>query len=436
MKDNNFTHICKNFSSKVDLKGKIQKLCVGILPATALVLFASTVMYWNSRNYGIVLAYDGKEIATVQNEQTFEKASHLIQNQMAINGNVGSSIPTPECKIAVIDNSHCVSPFEVKDKIIQQSNTQIEKAYGVYVNSNLLCVSKDDSKVNEYLQELLETSKQDNNVQAEFAEKIEIVFGLYRQADIVNNEELYSRIFNGINNQSENNSYNKLIHVKVFKNEEREEELPYSIIKSDDSSEYIGTEKVKQNGQKGIRKIIDKVTYIDNIEVNRENLGVQITQDPIDEKVSVGTKEKLKPVNKNNISNNQNNVQTNSKGLCWPVPYTRSVTSEYGPRDGSFHKGIDIAAAGIGGQNIVAATDGTVRTNANGNGYGNHIEIVNGNGMSTVYAHCKQLLVKNGQKVSKGQVIAIVGSTGQSTGNHLHFEVRINGTPQNPRKYV
>ena len=90
------------------------------------------------------------------------------------------------------------------------------------------------------------------------------------------------------------------------------------------------------------------------------------------------------------------------------------------------------------GTNIVAAESGTVILASYGwnGGYGNYIIINHGNGVTTRYAHASQLYVSVGQTVSKGQVIAAVGTTGNSTGPHLHFEVRINGSHRNPLNYL
>ena len=99
------------------------------------------------------------------------------------------------------------------------------------------------------------------------------------------------------------------------------------------------------------------------------------------------------------------------------------------------HSGVDIGAPR--GTPIKAAASGTVVYSGNaGDGYGNYVIIAHANGVRTVYAHCSQLLVSRGQSVSQGSVIAKVGSTGRSTGNHLHFEVRKNGVTYNPQNYV
>lgn len=99
-----------------------------------------------------------------------------------------------------------------------------------------------------------------------------------------------------------------------------------------------------------------------------------------------------------------------------------------------FHEGMDFA--GRAGSKITAAGAGIVTWSANRNGYGNTIEVDHGNGYVTRYAHNKENLVKVGDRVEKGQVIALIGSTGRSTGLHVHFEVLHNGKPINPKKFI
>jgi murein DD-endopeptidase MepM/ murein hydrolase activator NlpD len=125
--------------------------------------------------------------------------------------------------------------------------------------------------------------------------------------------------------------------------------------------------------------------------------------------------------------------------FVWPVPYTTNVTSGFGPRWGTTHKGIDISSGGVYGQPIVASASGTVivaDAGGWGGGYGTWVSIDHGNGFSTVYGHMSSLCVSVGQAVQQGQVIGYVGSTGDSTGPHCHFEVRVNGVAQDPLNYV
>ena len=128
-----------------------------------------------------------------------------------------------------------------------------------------------------------------------------------------------------------------------------------------------------------------------------------------------------------------------TQGMVWPVPSSSHVTSEYGWRNlggySDFHLGLDIAASY--GADVVAAADGKViATGGQHWSYGNIVIIDHGNGVATAYAHNSSIVVSTGQIVKRGQVIAKIGSTGNSTGNHCHFEVRINGQTVNPRGYV
>lgn len=129
-----------------------------------------------------------------------------------------------------------------------------------------------------------------------------------------------------------------------------------------------------------------------------------------------------------------------SSGFIWPCPSSHSISSYFGNRESptagasSYHQGIDIRASY--GSAIVAAASGTVEWANYSSSAGYWIGIYHGNGTYTVYMHCSSLLVSAGATVSQGQTIALVGSTGYSTGNHLHFGVRINGTYVNPLNYV
>lgn len=130
--------------------------------------------------------------------------------------------------------------------------------------------------------------------------------------------------------------------------------------------------------------------------------------------------------------------------MAWPAPSGNRYSSLYGPRihpiyqTQSFHTGVDIPAPG--GTDIVAANTGkvilVVEAYTSKTGYGSYVVIDHGGGLSTLYGHSSKILVSTGQSVTRGQVIAKVGTTGASTGNHLHFEVRINGEPTNPTQYI
>lgn len=136
--------------------------------------------------------------------------------------------------------------------------------------------------------------------------------------------------------------------------------------------------------------------------------------------------------------------------LAWPVPGYYGVSSEFGPRWGTNHNGIDIWSSGIHGATITAAASGTVIRVENlcphnwgkngscgcGGGYGRYCIIDHGNGLWTLYGHQTNVNVTVGQYVNAGDPIGTVGSTGWSTGDHLHFEVRVNNVAVNPRLFL
>jgi len=123
---------------------------------------------------------------------------------------------------------------------------------------------------------------------------------------------------------------------------------------------------------------------------------------------------------------------SSTAGLIWPV--SGPVTSGFGMRWGRMHEGIDIAASI--GTPVHAAAAGTVIYASWMTGYGNLVVVDHGNGLATAYAHASALLVRVGQAVAQGQTVSLVGSTGNSTGPHLHFEVRVNGVAVDPLLYL
>ena len=141
-----------------------------------------------------------------------------------------------------------------------------------------------------------------------------------------------------------------------------------------------------------------------------------------------------------NQSSSGATVSPSAAGFIWPAPGNTRITSEYGwrihPTMGvnKFHSGIDIATPS--GVPIVAAAAGTVVTATYNTGYGYYVVVSHGNGLSTLYAHHSSISVSVGQKVSQGQQLALSGSTGFSTGPHLHFEVLVNGSTVNPISYL
>ena len=144
--------------------------------------------------------------------------------------------------------------------------------------------------------------------------------------------------------------------------------------------------------------------------------------------------------NKNDPSYDPGKVNGATGSMMWPCPSCHTITSPFGWRyhpiyqTQKYHSGVDIGASY--GATIVAADGGTIITAGTVSGYGNCVVINHGNGITTLYGHMSSIAVRVGQKVSKGQTIGYVGSTGNSTGPHLHWEVTVNGVRQNPLNYA
>lgn len=195
---------------------------------------------------------------------------------------------------------------------------------------------------------------------------------------------------------------------------------------------YIDDTKVYQQGHDGVKEISVLVHKTNDIEVSRDLISEKVLKEPKTKVVAYGTKEKPKNMVDSNTSAD---VSYSSEGFMNPLNGAGTISSPYGYRGSSFHKGIDIAASA--GTPIYAASAGTViYSGYNNGGYGNLIILDHGNGYQTYYAHCSSLYVRVGQTVSAGQNIAGVGNTGNSFGNHVHFEIRNDGTPINPYGYI
>lgn len=205
--------------------------------------------------------------------------------------------------------------------------------------------------------------------------------------------------------------------VATIEEVEYTDETDFETIVETSDSMYKNQNKVKIEGVKGESHFVANVEKHNGIVVEKEILSEEVLKEPVDELVVKGTKEPPK---------------TMATGVLM-MPTRGTFTSGYGSRWGRMHRGIDIAAST--GTPIYAADGGTVTHSGWKGTYGYMIEINHNNGIKTRYAHASKLLVSKGTKVYKGQHIANIGSTGRSTGPHLHLEVLVNGVHVNPSKY-
>jgi murein DD-endopeptidase MepM/ murein hydrolase activator NlpD len=364
---------------------------------------------------------------------------------------------------------------EMANAIIQSAGDQISEGTALYLDGELTAVCSDGNALRDYLAAMLDPYEEegdDPNVSVGFNKQVTLEDGLYfkeglqdfetvrqelvgvKQAQkvytvkagdtlwsIAHNNDLTFRELCALNPAfkgeplSETSSILEGDHlvitkeeagleVRITRIETREEEIAFST-ETTRSNEYTkGTTKVLQEGENGLRRVtLQNVYDTNNILVDQSVLSTEVIKEPVNKKVVEGTKK---------VTSSTKYI-TGSGQFIWPVPNYRYCSRWYGGR----HKGVDICAPA--GTPIYASAGGTV-TKAGynkagaGTGYGYSVIINHGGGYSSVYAHCLSLTVSAGQTVKQGQLIGYLGSTGRSTGNHCHFEIRLNGSyipPQN-----
>lgn len=208
--------------------------------------------------------------------------------------------------------------------------------------------------------------------------------------------------------------------VKVLETEEvtKDEEIDFETETTKSDSLLKGKSKVTQEGEKGEKKVTYSISRVNGEVKEKDVVKEEVTKEPVTKKVTVGTKEK---------------PSLGTGSFAWPA-VGGTITSKQGERWGSFHKGIDIA--GVSNRTIKTVDNGTVTAAGTRNGYGKQVTISHNNGMKTTYSHLASISVSVGDTVQKGEKIGVMGTTGDSTGIHLHFEVYKNGKLQNPMKYL
>lgn len=194
--------------------------------------------------------------------------------------------------------------------------------------------------------------------------------------------------------------------------------------------------KSKQNAANA--KLAEKQSYVKSLEkdiAKYDQLYEAARQQEDSLKRSIASSS-----SKGTVNSSQKRIIYSGGVFCWPAPSYTYISSPFGYRihpvygTKKYHSGLDLAAPG--GSPILAAANGTVKFSGWNGGYGYCVIIDHGSGIQTLYGHSSKLLVSVGQSVSRGQTIALVGTTGTSTGNHLHFEVLNNGSPTDPMPYL
>ena len=454
--------------------GRLPRMAMYLLPAAALALFLTVYNKTIRQPYALEVQVNGQTVGYVATETVFNSAREAVQERISYAGTDRTQWtvePTYTISVAhsVLDEN------QMADAILKTSSDEISEGTALYLDGELTAVCEDGDALQGYLDSLLEPYEDpdDPNMTVGFNKEVTLENGIYFNESFeddnsveqmlsgVQQEKKIYTVQNGdtlweiaqkndltfrelcalnpdfkgepLNEKSQIRQGDGLtvtkqeakLEVRITRVETWEEEIPYAT-ETTKSNEYtVGTKKVTQKGEKGVRSVTAQRVYDTNgIQLSQQILSTEVVKEPVNEKITVGTKK---------VSHGAAGYITGSGQFIWPVPGYRYCSRWYG---GS-HKGVDICAAA--GTPIYASAGGTVtksgynRAGA-GTGYGNSIIINHGNGYTTVYAHCLSLAVSAGQTVRQGQLIGYVGSTGRSSGNHCHFEIRRNGSyiaPQN-----
>jgi murein DD-endopeptidase MepM/ murein hydrolase activator NlpD len=211
-----------------------------------------------------------------------------------------------------------------------------------------------------------------------------------------------------------------LINVEVTKEVVKKAALPFNVESQNDSSLMRGKTEILSEGKIGEEEVTWQVTEENGVMISQERISSVVMIEPVNKVVARGTKMTVA-------------ARDGSGGaIGWPL--VGKINSYFGPRSLGYHTGIDID--GETGDPYVAADDGKVIFVGWEGAYGYMVKVDHGGGLETWYAHSSKTCVSKGESVAKGQKLGEVGSTGRSTGPHLHFEVRINGDYYDPLKYL
>ncbi len=293
---------------------------------------------------------------------------------------------------------------EAIDKILSAS-PELCRACVVCVDGEELFAAADMAAVETVLDEYI--GKYGKNEDARLSANVEVKDSIIRRDEITPDEKLLSAL-----------EADDALTVISAVDEVRYSTIAYETVEEKDDSLYVGDREVITAGVDGRAATTMESVYSDGELLSASIIGTETVAEPVNEVVRVGTKPRNALVD----------------GLSYPLPVQCRVTSGVGPRWGRQHRGVDLAVDS--GTNVTAAAAGTVITAKYNSSYGNYVQIDHGYGIVTTYAHLSAIGVEVGQSVERGAFLGYSGSTGNSTGPHLHFELIDNGTYLDPLEHL
>lgn len=398
----------------------------GLMLCGATLALLVVIRYWQGTTFALELVYEGRTIGYIAEEAVFTEAVDMAEGRVLKTTDGYVLEREPRMTLRPVQQRAVLDKAELCDVILRMSDNTVTEMSGLYVDGAFEGALTTHERLQELLDEILaeyDTDTETANKKAEFMSRVEIVDGLYP----VTAEETYEAMLARLTAPDENG--NPYLGVQIRCTEVYTEAIPFERETVRDSTKYIGYSEIRVKGEEGVRQFTADVIYVNGVELYREILSNEVIKQPVTEVTAIGSYR----VN----SNARPGVATGD--FMWPLPSCHTVYSEYGYRWGKLHAGIDISGGGVHGKEILATDGGRVlqvNTEGWGGGYGLYVIIDHGNGYTSVYAHCSEILVQEGDRVTQGEVIARVGNTGNSYGSHLHFEIRINGTSVDPVPYV
>lgn len=361
---------------------------------------------------GVTVAYEveynGQVVSTVSSRRDFAVAKILASDKVA-GGNASRYIKEAEFKTVVTLKERLNTPAYLCDRLLENTNV-LAKGVALTVNGIDVAFAKSREEMQSYIKTRLACYDMDDaENSAEFLDNVVI-------NDIYCTDSSYSK-------SEDINGYLCTLSVKTTAKYREDVVVAFDTITQKTDQKLIGYREVAVNGVNGLNHSVEQVVYIDGVECERKMLAPEIVSSPVDKIVVVGT-----------AYDSANGTATTN--MVFPIARTSYfIASPFREYRGYYsHKGVDIATNK--GTPIYAVQEGTVLTAGWHHDYGYHVIINHGNGVKTLYAHASKLFVSAGAEVKRGQKIAAVGSTGWSTGNHLHIELMIDGKYVDPLKYI
>ena len=428
---------------------------------------AAVALFFSTYTYGTTVTYDGKVMAVLPSEEEAEDVRHDIETVTA--QTLGQTFTIDDDLIQYSTGLLKRTDLtEVDDyaKDLSQEVGLVTSAYCLYVDGERIGATPYEGALEELQKQIQASASDEDTISCGFSEAVEVkqeyvpsdeivnlgyiaeVLSSTKSAEVtyeVKKGDTWSEIAqeHGITSkelEALNPGYdiNRLqigevltmsasvpyLTMTVVQRERYVDQVNYDIEYTDDPNMYVGDVRVTSKGQFGAADVVANVTYINGEETERTLLSTVTLKEPVTEQQLRGTKPRP--------------TWLPTGSFRWPT--NGRITSYFGYRKApggiysTNHGGIDIATSR--GNPVYAADGGTVTYSGWMGSYGYLVRINHGNGYETYYAHNSRLLVSVGAKVYKGQQIAKIGSTGNSTGPHCHFEVRYNGVRKNPLNYL